>query len=157
MHRTRQEVIRQIRDAFHGVTLGNGIGLLEGRALDDYAEPATRRACRHKDERKHWEEISKEALVFYADTLSFLDAEGMRFHLPAFLIAELEGASVSCIFHLVKPDDLGQSQFALLSDAQRAAVREFLLFVVDDPDYDFHRRKIRKALGERWKDAKSHY
>ena len=61
-------------------------------------------------------------------------------------------ANVSCIFHLVELDDWRRSKLALLSARQKQAVREFLLFVVDDPDYEFHRRQIRKALGEYWRD-----
>lgn len=30
-----------IRDAFDGVTLGDGIGLLQGQGLDDYADSET--------------------------------------------------------------------------------------------------------------------
>ncbi len=47
----------------------------------------------------------------------------MRFHLPAYLIADLQGAynfgMAFCLTHL---NDYTISQFALLSDAQRCAV-----------------------------------
>lgn len=155
MHRTIQEVSSKIRNAFRGVKLGDGVGLFEGRALDDYADDATRHACRAKDERHNWEEIPKERLESYNDALCFLDAEGMRFHLPAFLIVELEGPSVSSIFHLIELDDLKKSKLALLSEEQRKAIREFLLFVVDEPDYEFHRQEIRRAIGEYWRDDES--
>ncbi len=32
-------LIHAIQQAFSGVTLGNGIGLSEGNAMDDYAQP----------------------------------------------------------------------------------------------------------------------
>lgn len=155
MHRTTQEVISEIRGAFQGVKLGDGIGLFEGRAVDDYADDATRRAARQKDERDNWDSVPRERLISFNDAISFLDPEGMRFHLPAFLIAELDGVSVSCIFHLVHLDDWGKGKFVLLSERQRQAVREFLLCVVDEPDYEFHRREIRRALGEYWRAAAS--
>lgn len=155
MHRTAQEVIREIRDAFQAVSLGDGVGLFEGRALDDYADEATRRDCRSRDERSHWDNIPRERLEAYNDALSFLDAEGMRFHLPAFLILELEGPSVSSIFHLTELDDWKKSKLALLSKAQSKAIREFLLFVVDEPDYEFWHQEIRRALGEYWRDDES--
>jgi hypothetical protein len=82
---TKQEVASHIREAFHGVTLGNGIGLLEGQGLDDYEDEATRKAYRERDEKHDWERIPVEALNRCQSSLSFFDAEGMRFHLPAFI------------------------------------------------------------------------
>ena len=155
MDHTVQEVISEIRDAFQGIKLDDGIGLFEGRALDDYADDATRQAARQKDERDSWDNIPRERLESYNDALSFLDPKGIRFHLPAFLIAELEGVPLSCIFHLVHLDNLGKSKFVLLSERQRQAVREFLLFVVDEADYKFYHREIRKALGEYWRSDES--
>jgi hypothetical protein len=153
MHRTKQEVISQIRDAFRGVVLGSGVGLFEGRALDDYADAATRTACRDEDERHHWEDIPVEDLNHYDSSLSFFDAEGMRFHLPAYLIAELEGTyRASMVFYLTECDfETLMQKLVLLSKAQREAVREFLMFVVDQPEHKSDRAAIRRALGEYWR------
>jgi len=156
MHRTKQEVISQIRDAFRGVVLGSGVGLFEGQALDDYADAATRKACRDKDEKFHWEDIPVENLNRCYSSLSFFDAEGMRFHLPAFLTAELEGTlDVSPVFQLTELDDWAKGKLVSLSEVQREAVREFLLFIVDEPDHEFDRPKIRRALGEYWRSGPS--
>ena len=150
MHRTRQEVIDEIRNAFRRVRLGDGVGLYEGGALDDWADDATCRAARIRDERELWEAIPKERLVTHHDAICFLDAEGMRFHLPAFMIAELNGAQVSCIFHLTELSDWARGKLALLNPQQRQAVREFLLFVLDEQDYWHHRKQIKKSLSEYW-------
>ena len=91
MSLSKQEVSNHIRAAFHGATLGNGIGLLQGQALDDYRDEATQKAYRERDEEDDWERIPFQALNRCNTSLSFFDAEGMRFHLPAFMIAELNG------------------------------------------------------------------
>jgi hypothetical protein len=57
---TKQEVSSHIREAFHGVTLGKGIGLLEGQGLDDYEDEATRKAYRERDEKHDWERNKDE-------------------------------------------------------------------------------------------------
>jgi hypothetical protein len=156
MHRAKQEVIGQIRNAFRGVVLGSGVGLFEGQALDDYADAATRKASRDKDEKVHWESIPIENLNRCYSSFSFFDAEGMRFHLPAFLIAELEGTlGVSTVFHLTQLDDWARGKLVSLSETQREAIREFLLFIVDEPDYEFDRPNIRRALGEYWRSSPS--
>lgn len=148
---TKQEVASHIHEAFHGVTLGNGIGLLEGQGLDDYEDEATRKAYRERDEKHDWDRIPVEVLNRCQSSLSFFDAEGMRFHLPAFIIAELNGESdVGCVFHLTHLDDYAMSKLASLSSGQRKAVREFLLFLRDAPDYEFDRPQIERALSEYW-------
>ncbi len=151
MSLTKQEVGAHIREAFRGVRLGSGVGLLEGQAIDDYADDATRKAYREQDEKNDWQRISVDALNRCNSSLSFLDAEGMRFHLPAFLIAELNGElNVDPIFHLTQLDDYAKSKLATLSSEQRKAVREFLLFLRDDPDYEFDRPQIERALSDYW-------
>lgn len=48
-----QHLIHTIQQAFSSVTLGNGIGLSEGNAMDDYAPAEERTRCRKQDEQTH--------------------------------------------------------------------------------------------------------
>ena len=151
-----QQVCQAIETAFSGVTLGGGVGLTEAQGLDDYADEATLAAYRSDDEKDDWHRIPVEALNHCNSSLSFFDAEGMRFHLPGYLLADLRGdygfGVTFCLTHL---SDHCLTQFALLSPAQRAAVRAFLLHILDDPDEEFHRSDITRALNEYWTDAAS--
>lgn len=145
-------VLNLIRSAFRDVTLGEGVGLRQANGLDDYADSLTLAAYRAQDEKNDWSAISFEDLNRYNSSPSFFDAEGMRFHLPAYMAAELQGA-LTCadiIFHLVCFEHLGSSRFEKLTDSQRHAVREFLLLRLSDPNYEFERPMIEKALGEYW-------
>jgi hypothetical protein len=153
MNLTKKSVSKKIRDAFQNVTLGNGVGLIEGDAIDDYADDATRKAYRFKDEKINWERIPVEALNHYHASLSFFDAEGMRFHLPAFLIAELnDDLKSSVVFHLTHLNDFARGKLGMLSHGQREAIREFLLFIRDKPDYRFDRPDIERELLDFWKN-----
>ena len=58
-------LIHTIQQAFSGVTLGNGIGLSEGNAIDDYAPAEERARCRKQDEQTHWHKIPVELLNQY--------------------------------------------------------------------------------------------
>ncbi|MDR2874306.1 MAG: hypothetical protein LBV44_00040 [Methylobacillus sp.] len=138
----------QINDAFAGVKLGSGIGLYEAQALDGYADCATQALQRERDEREDWRAISAEQLNECNSSLSFFDAEGMRFHLPAYLIADLDGAYKFgmdfCLTHC--PDH----RFALLNPRQAEAISQFLRFIENEPDYSMSRDHIRHAIDQYW-------
>lgn len=143
-----------IEEAFTGVTLGKGGGLRQAQGLDDYADADTCGRYRAEDEKEDWRRIPIEALNACNSSLSFFDAEGMRFHLPAFLVADLRGdygfGMAFCLTHL---SDYNLAQFSLLSPMQRAAVRSYLLFIVDDQDYAFDREHIQRALDVYWTET----
>lgn len=147
----KEEIVTEIREAFRGITLGSGIGLYQAQGIDDYADAATCERYREQDEKQDWEKISADDLNRCYSSPCFFDAEGMRFHLPAFLIAELDGElGVDPLFHLTQLDDYAKSKLVLLSPAQREAVRHFLLFIKDDPRHEFDRQNIEWALAEYW-------
>lgn len=147
-----RRVAVQIREAFRDVTLGDGIGLMQAQGLDDYADAETLAKYRASDEKDDWSAIPAEKLNRCYSSLSFFDAEGLRFHLPAFLIAELEGTyDQDLIFNLTYSGSDAQSRFDLLSSAQREAVRQYLLCQLrkrpaDDCDVPI----IQQALATYW-------
>jgi hypothetical protein len=140
-----------VRSAFQGIVLGDGIGLHQGRGLDGCADAETLAKYRLEDEKDDWSRIPLSELNQYGDSLCFMDAEGMRFHLPAYLLADLEGAMAGdVIFHCAHSYPGAMSRFDRLDERQRNAVREFLLLRVADPDREFERPMIEKALAEYW-------
>lgn len=140
-----------IETAFHGVTLGSGVGLLQAQGLDDYADEVTCAAYREKDEKDDWRRITAEELNRCHSSLSFFDAEGMRFHLPAFLILDLQGGDrMGMTFHLAHAAVVDHTKFDLLSPEQRHSVRSFLLFLLSDPDEEFDHPHIQHALDHYW-------
>lgn len=115
-----------IESAFSGVRLGNGVGLTEAQGLDDYADEATRAAYRAADEKEDWRRISADQLNKCNSSLSFFDDEGMRFHLPAYLVADLDGDYKFGLAYALTQTPILSEQFRLLSKEQRAAVRRYL-------------------------------
>jgi hypothetical protein len=73
---------------------------------------------------KRWHEAeSAELLNKCSSSLSFFDDEGMRFHLPAYLIADLNGEyRFGMAFALTQSSEIDE-QFWLLNQDQREAVR----------------------------------
>lgn len=146
------KLILEIQEAFAGVVLGVGVGLREAQGLDDYESEEACAGYRELDEKEDWAKIRSEDLNECNSSLSFFDAEGMRFHLPAFMIAELRGeydyGMPYCYTYL--EEDCSE-RFAILSDAQRGAVRDFLLILLDDPQYVSKRNDIERALKIYWR------
>ncbi len=87
-------------------------------------------------------------------SLSFLDADGMRFHIPAFMIAELNGelntGPLFCLTHL---SEHSEYQFSSLSKSQRNAVRQFLLWCLSQDDYEFDWPIIEPTLKDYWNET----
>jgi hypothetical protein len=150
----KEALCNSIREAFAGVTLGSGIGLQQAQGIDDYEDEATCARYRAADEKEDWSRIPASELNRCNSSLSFFDAEGMRFHLPAFLIADLQGAyGFGMAFCFTQSHDYDH-YFGLLSDAQRKVVREFLLHISEEPDYKWERPHIVRALHEYWNDRR---
>ena len=145
------ELREKIESAFADVTLGEGIGLKEGRGLDDYEGPDVLAQLHAQDERTDWRRLTSEYLLSYQSSISFTDAEGMRFHLPAWMLAELRDEGiVGLIGSLCRIAPHHEHQFSLLSPAQRSVVRDFLEFMRDDPEYSHERAEIYAAIEHIW-------
>ena len=153
MSEQRSAVCAIIRKAFAGVILEEGIGLKEGQGLDDYEDQQVCNDYRNEDEKLDWAAIPPEKLLHCYSSLCFFDSKGMRFHLPAFLIAELEGTvRMGTDFHLTHLDNYAKNKLTLLSADQRAAVRAFLLEIRDDPEFTHEPEVIDQALATYWRD-----
>ncbi|CUX08827.1 hypothetical protein G6L67_09225 [Agrobacterium tumefaciens] len=140
-----------VREAFAGVTLGGGVGLSEVQALDDYANNEVRAACRAGDEKNDWAAIPVEDLNRHSGSPAFLDAEGMRFHLPAYMTADLDGD----YRHEFAPYSCGcQEKFSLLTLLQRNAVEAYLRAISETENLPPYQDDIERAL-EEWVDMRA--
>ena len=130
--------------------LGDGVGLHQAQGIDDYESAEVCAVYRECDEKDDWNRISVEDLNKCNSSLSFFDDEGMRFHLPAYLLADLNGEYGFCMaFVLTKTSQL-EEQFGLLNKKQREAVRYYLKFIENEPEYAFDRGHISNALSNYW-------
>jgi len=146
----KKQVEELINLAFKDVTLEDGIGLWEAQAIDDYESKNVQIDARKKDEKNDWSLFSNEELLRCDSSLSFFNANGMRFHLPAFILAEMDGKeSGSIMFHL---SHCAKSEnFSSLTQYQREAVIFFLDWCMEQEEYEFEFPHIYKAVHEVWK------
>ena len=142
---------RMIDEAFDGVILGEGIGLWEAQGLDDDDEEETCAKYRAKDEKEDWRKITDDDLNACSSSPSFFDAAGFRFHLAAFMQAELhEALAMKFYYSLISFKWLKYEPYLFLNPKQRMAVREFLLFQIEDGAGGSDRPAIELALTEYW-------
>lgn len=147
----KDKLAERIQEAFHGVKLGNGVGLLQAMAKDNREDELEQLREREKDEKENWQAISHQMIADYQSCLSFFDAEGMRFHLPAFILAELCSEVNDFVVISLSSGDLPE-MFSMLSSAQSATIIEFLEWCLNEEEYDFYHNDISWALRTFWKE-----
>jgi hypothetical protein len=149
-----EELCERIEAAFTGVKLGDGIGLWQAQGLDDYEPPEVCAEYRLRDETEDWSRISDDILQNCNSSPSFLDAKGFRFYMPAFMLSELRGDyGFHFMWSLIHFDCLGYARYELLDAAQRAVVRDYLIFFAGDPNETYSRDDIMYALDTYWTEA----
>jgi len=145
---TKDIVIHQITNAFSDVKLGDGIGLWEAQAIDDYASKEEQKHARSKDEKENWKILKPEVLQKCNSSLSFFDAEGMRFHIPAFIIASIQDDDIlDPVFHLSQVVD---QRFILLDKKQKQAITLYLKWCLTQENYEFDFPHIKRILKTYW-------
>lgn len=151
MQLDKEKILLIIQETFRDVQLEDGIGLSEATAIDEYRDEGFRLACRAVDEKLNWRNIPATALNENYTSLSFFDSKGMRFHLPAFMSAELNREyRFGMAFSLSHLSDYTKAQFSLFSKEQRDSVKLFLEYLMEDPDYEFERDTIKSAIQNFW-------
>lgn len=150
MSKRQRRLLRSIQCAFAGVELGDGVSLHETILLDNYGDPRARRAARAADEKHDWRKLVDDPeleRVTGVGGMGFLDAAGLRFHLPAYLCLTVRyprwcGNILQDLLFLLTCPEHRPERFALLNRHRRACIRDVLLYlrcanaIDDDPALD---------------------
>lgn len=144
-------LINDIEKAFEDVKLEDGVGLREGQGLDGREDKKTLNKIRKIDEKDDWKSIPVKELNECHSSLSFFDAKGIRFHLPAFMIAQIRCEfDQEVVFTLTNLSDYGTEQMEVLSREQKNVIIKVLEYLAVDNDYDFDRPAIKRSIDEYW-------
>jgi hypothetical protein len=140
-------LIADIQRAFRGVERGKGVSLHETEVIDAYGSEDERRKARAKDTDHNWQEVQDRWIEEFGGVggLSFLDPEGFRYYLPAYMTYWLRTGNEpnSLAFHLQRPnEDLN----ALLTLEQKRVIATFL----EHARLAFRSRDAGKALEGHW-------
>jgi len=150
----KERLVREIKEAFAEVTLGDGIGLLEADALDMCTDPDKPREARKQDERDSWQRIAESDLSWggFSQKLCFTDAEGFRFLIPAFILAELNTYCLhdDTLLHLSHRRDDRDGMYSLLNASQLGTIVDYLRLHLDTPSSKWFHEAIVEALRALW-------
>ena len=146
----------KVVEVFHCVSLAGGIGLRQADGIDDRKPEDVCQLLREGDEKDDWRRIPRDDLNRYSGSLTFLDPLGMRFYLPAFLIADIDGQVINSVdqfgllSRFIDLSDHRKYQFSKLSLPQRLVIGEYLRYVQDQPGHWLDVHKIDEAIGDFW-------
>lgn len=147
----RTRLRMRIRDAFEGVSLGDGVGLYQGQGIDDHDSAEVCQSLRLGDEKDDWQRITSDDLNKCYSSLSFFDAAGMRFHLPAYLLAEIDGDfKFDLAMDFIDMSDHKMQQYSLFTSQQKGVIADYLRSIQDQPGHWLDVHKIDFALECFW-------
>lgn len=158
-----ESLSKSIRKEFAGVPFPSHCGLHAAMAKDDWVddEGTLREITRREDYIGEWWNVPRAHLLQCMMALSYLDAPGMAFYLPAYMTAVLEEpekfdepglrSSSWQVIHTMLPNDEDPEleryffgQFSKFSGAMKRICREFLVYVAACSAYNDHARQIAK-------------
>lgn len=162
------DLIENLKTAFKGVALEDGIGLWEAQGMDNYADENELQRLKAKDERTDWNNLPYEDLAYCESSLSFLDAKGMRFCLPKFVLFDLLETQIQREQNLSSPDvifilshdleaDYQKNRFSLFNKTQVQSIIHFMeykLEIANQNDDEFTVAQLMPAL-KHWQNKTS--
>ncbi len=135
----REDLIRLIENAFDGVQRGKGITLHQADVIDEYGSEEEEAEARKLDTEKRWQDIPEDWIQkenSFSAALCFLDPQGFRYYIPAFMIFAIRHyddasslAGPDFTIYAFKDERMWRETWALLNKEQKEAVAEFLRFM----------------------------
>ncbi|QLI81684.1 hypothetical protein HZU75_09155 [Chitinibacter fontanus] len=160
------ELCHKIREQFSSAPFPRHCGLHAAMAMDDWItdEKTLKEITEREDYAGSWWDVPRGHLHNCMMALSYLDAAGINFYLPAYMTAIIEkpsdfdkpreyASSWQILFTMLPEDndpelsDYFQERFSEIRGERKDVCREFLCYVKDCELYDEHARSIaNKAL-----------
>jgi len=147
-------LVGQIRTEFANVRLGEGISICEANVIDDYGSDEERATARAGDEHQDWSRIPAELIEKLPHVFCFMDLEGIRFHLPAFMVFSLQNYQQSSslsvdtvVFRLCNTECISRLK-PTLTISQTSVIIEFLKFCHSTGDQWLSFPGISTAIAE---------
>jgi len=154
-HAKVEALILQIERTFADVRLGDGIGLWLAHGLDDHRFGSTLDGLDALDEREDWRELTDDELNHCESSLSFFDAKGMRFHLPAFMRLDLRDRfhCGGLDFRLSSLNENRRKPFQHFTSEEKACVADYIELKLETDDFEYEEVALRQAIKEFWRPS----
>lgn len=161
----RDAVESEIRTAFRGVTLGQGVSLRQARLASDLQDIVSgggggSGSPGHGAITNDWSQIPPEELETHS--LSHLDALGFRYYIPALMLGVLNHydpssmrviGTLSGLYPKKDSWEYHMQRYSLLNTAQKRTIARFLAALPRLVELDFEDQKIvSRALRNYWSE-----
>jgi hypothetical protein len=154
----RHAIESEIRKAFRGVTLGQGLSLAQLAAADTVVRNENSTSIAHGQITEDWCQILLAELE--SDHIALLDAFGFRYYIPALMLSALNCyepgtmrviSTLSGLYPKKDSWDYDMHRYSLLNPSQKAAIARFLQALPDLIKLEFEDQKIiQRALRNYW-------
>jgi hypothetical protein len=143
---TPERIIAEIENAFAEVRRGNGITLHETDVVDACGSARERAKARKRDTDERWQDVPDDDIESHQSALCFLDPEGFRYYLPAYMRWSLlhykssdSLASDSTIYSLGPAGNKGvtdwnRERWGVFTERQTQVILAYLRFMVEHGD-----------------------
>ncbi len=161
----RDALVADIRHAFADVSREGGVSVSEAYVIDNYGTDEERADARASDTDTHWSQIDPAIEDPCGSALTFMDAIGYRYYIPAFMCATLQsayeklGPTRNLVNAYLDPAHhfrpfYRDTRLSLLTGAQRNCIARCALLVaeldyVHDPTDSYVPRAIR-SIAANW-------
>jgi len=133
------QIIDEIERAFDGVTRDDGVTLHETWEIDRCSSDRMRAKARRLDTDRRWQDVPDADIEQLPYALCFLDAEGFRYYIPAYMVWSLrhhqtnDSEAVDNTVSAFMSDPLHKDKrYSLLNDLQRRVICQFLTYFSGD-------------------------
>lgn len=165
--KSNEQLIQEIREEFTDVPFPSHCGLHAAVAKDDWIsdESTLREITNQKDYFGNWWDVPRNHLRQCMTALSYLDAAGLEFYLPAYMVAVVEApelfdiprirsSSWQVLYTMCPPGEEDQEggggemlqhfydRFSKIRDGKKHACRDFLQYLAGCTSYCGHAREI---------------
>ena len=135
------KLIREIQEAFAGVSRAGGVTIHEAEIIDYYGSSEERARARTLDTDARWEDVPAEVIEELC-VFPFLDPIGLRYYLPAYMIWSLRNYSTSeslsvdaalnelCIYG-EKIDGRQAERFSVFNQRQCQSIAHYLEYMAE--------------------------
>lgn len=136
MKEEAQEMLEALEAAFQGINGPPAITLSVARGLDDHQYSKLGELAKEHRHHRHWNNVTPEEMDKYHDCWAFMDAEAVRFYLPAFIARHLENIvktptdrTIEANWFPLECITLSAEKLKLLNKEQADLVTNYLCFI----------------------------
>lgn len=153
------EITDAIEAAFGDAALADGLSLHQAEALDHLQLPEVVRRARGLDTEERWQDIPDEKVEEFHFALTYLDPEGLRFHLPRYMVYALEHPGLdnpavdAAVYACDFGDEIGEdvlAQFNAMSRSQMQVIARFLVHVAESGEESYDSLVAAMAIELFW-------